>query len=74
MFKKFKSDLEVLHQTSAGDFTAVDLFHVNATRTQEPGNQNLQVVDEVTIDFYREEIGQLLSRLLKTLYLTLKER
>lgn len=44
------SDLEVLHQASAGDFAAVDLLHVDVTRTEKPGHQNLQVVQEIAID------------------------
>lgn len=38
------SDLEVLHQASAGDFAAVDLLHVDVTRAEKPRDQNLQVV------------------------------
>lgn len=47
----FFLDLEVFQQASAGDFAAVDLLHVDVTRTEEPGDQNLQVVDELAIDF-----------------------
>lgn len=43
-------DLEVLQQASAGDFAAVYFLHVDVTRTEEPGNQNLQVVDELAVD------------------------
>lgn len=46
----FCSDLEVLHQSSAGDFAAIDLLHIDVTRTEEPGDQNLQVVQKITID------------------------
>lgn len=46
----FCSHLEVFHQASAGDFAAVDLLHVDVTRTEEPRDQNLQVVYELTID------------------------
>lgn len=45
-------DLEVLHQASAGDLAAIDLLHVDVTRTQQPGDQNLQVADELTIDLW----------------------
>lgn len=45
-----RADLKILHQASAGDFAAVDLLHVDVTRTEEPRNQDLQVVYELTVD------------------------
>lgn len=45
------SDLEVLHQASAGDFAAVDFLHIDVTGTEEPGNQNPQVVYKLAVDF-----------------------
>lgn len=45
-----RSDLEILHQASAGDFAAVDLLHVDVARTQQPGDQDRQVVDELAVD------------------------
>lgn len=45
------SDLEVLHQASAGDFAAVDFLHIDVAGTEEPGNQNLQVVYKLAVDF-----------------------
>lgn len=48
------ADLEVLHQASAGDFAAVDLLHVDVLRTEEPRHQNLQVVQEIAINLWKE--------------------
>lgn len=44
------SDLEILQQASARDFAAVDLLHIDVTRTEEPGDQDLQVVYKLTIN------------------------
>ena len=46
-----RPDLEVLKQAPAGDLAAVDLLHVDVARTEEPRDQNLQVVDELAVDF-----------------------
>lgn len=46
--------LEVLHQTSAGDFVPVDLFNIQALRTKQPRNEDFQVFDEFIIYFYKQ--------------------
>lgn len=44
------SNLEILQQASARDFAAVDLLHVDVARTEEPGDQDRQVVYKLTIN------------------------
>lgn len=44
------TDLEVLQQASAGDLAAVDLLHVDVAGAEDPGHQDLQVVDELAIN------------------------
>jgi len=67
MITVLRSDLKVLHQASAGDFTGVDLLHIYVARTEEPGDQNLQVVYELTINLYtRRMTSQCLQPVLKS--------
>lgn len=40
----FGPDLEIFQQSPTGDFTAIDLLHINVTRTEKPWDQNPQVV------------------------------
>lgn len=44
------SNLEILQQASARDFAAVDLLHIDVARTEEPGDQDRQVVYKLTIN------------------------
>lgn len=50
--QKREGYLEVLQQTSAGDFIPIDLFNIQTLGTKEPRNQDFQVFDEFVIYFY----------------------
>lgn len=49
--------LKILHKASTSDVVSIDLLHIQALRAKKPRNQDLQVLDELIIYFWKQNPG-----------------
>lgn len=53
-FSQISQYLKILHKASTSDMVSIDLLNVQALRTKKPRNQNLQVLDELIVYFWKQ--------------------